>query len=90
MLLRRVYKNNLVALVIDEAHCVQTWGEDFSVAFASIRNLCSIILSNVKIMALTVTATQLRNIEDNSGKTSNERPPNYNHVSSEKQHFFQG
>ncbi len=58
MLLRQVYKENLVALVIDEAHCVQTWGESFRIAFAEIGNLRSIIPSEVNIMALTATVTQ--------------------------------
>ena len=29
MLTSAVYKENLVALIIDEAHCVKTWGESF-------------------------------------------------------------
>ncbi len=58
MLLRQVYKENLVALVIDEAHCVQTWGESFGIASAVIGNLRSIIPSEVNIMALTATVTQ--------------------------------
>ena len=58
MFLRQAYKDNLVAMVIDEAHCIQTWGDEFRMAFAEIGNLRSIIPQQVNIMALTATATQ--------------------------------
>ncbi len=57
MLLRQVYKENLVALVVDEAHCIQTWGDDFRISFAEIGNLRSVLPQHVSIMALTATAT---------------------------------
>ena len=46
-----------MALVIDEAHCVKLWGDQFRTAFFEIGNLRSIIPSHVKILALTATAT---------------------------------
>lgn len=58
MLLSKPYKENLVALVIDEAHCVKTWGDKFRVAFAEIGTLRSIIPSGVNILALTATASK--------------------------------
>ena len=58
MLLQPVYEENLMAIVIDEAHCIQSWGDEFRTAFAEIRNIRSIIPKRVKIMALTATATQ--------------------------------
>ena len=57
MLLTPVHQDNLVALVIDEAHCVKMWGDTFRTAFAQIGNLRSLIPQHVKIMALTATAT---------------------------------
>ena len=58
MLLSPQYQQNLVALVIDEAHCVKTWGDSFRKAFAEIGDLRSIIPSSVNVLALTVTATK--------------------------------
>ena len=57
MLLSQCYRNNLVALIVDEAHCVKVWGDEFRVAFASIGELRSLIPSTVSVMALTATAT---------------------------------
>jgi bloom syndrome protein len=48
----------LVALVVDEAHCVKTWGDEFCVAFAHIGELRSLIPSTTSVMALAATATQ--------------------------------
>lgn len=50
MLSSAPYRENLVALVIDEAHCVKTWGDNFRIAFSEIG-------TDVKIMALTATCT---------------------------------
>ena len=35
MLVSEKYKENLVALVIDEAHCIKLWGDQFRKAFSS-------------------------------------------------------
>ena len=57
MLLSPPYQQNLVALVVDEAHCVKTWGDEFRKTFAQIGDIRSLIPSSVKVLALTATAT---------------------------------
>ena len=54
------YQNNLVALVVDDVHCVIVWGNTFRTTFAQIGDLRSLVARNVKIMVLT--ATERRNI----------------------------
>ncbi len=53
MLLSPAYIKNLVAVVVDEAHCVKTWGDEFRVAFSEIGDLRSLIPDNVGVHALT-------------------------------------
>ena len=57
MLLNEQYQKRLVGVIIDEAHCVKTWGEEFRPEFKKIGELRSIIPKTVNIMALTATAT---------------------------------
>lgn len=57
MLLNEHYQKRLVALVIDEAHCVKKWGDNFRPEFKKIGELCSVIPKGVNMMALTATAT---------------------------------
>lgn len=57
MLLSKVFQEKLIALVVDEAHCIKLWGEQFRRTFSVIGNLRSIVPSNVNVMALTATAT---------------------------------
>ena len=57
MLLSSVYKENLVCVAVDEAHCVSMWDAEFRPAFAAIGNLRSIIPNHVKVIALTAIAT---------------------------------
>ena len=57
MLLSQIYQSNLVALAVDEAHCVKSWGDQFRKAFARIGDLRSLIPKNVNVLALTATAT---------------------------------
>lgn len=58
MLLSPTYKTKLRALVIDEAHCVKTWGDDFRVTFAKLGDIRSLIPTGVNVLALTATATK--------------------------------
>ena len=57
MLLSPPYQEKLVALVVDEAHCVKTWGDTFRTAFSKIGSLRSLIPNRVNVLALTATAT---------------------------------
>lgn len=57
MFLSLPYKERLVAVAVDEAHCVKTWGDEFRIALAHIGELRSLIPSSVHIIALTATAT---------------------------------
>eukprot|EP00731_Ephydatia_muelleri_P011886 Em0006g780a len=57
MLTTPVYKENLVAFVVDEAHCVAKWGDYFRQEFKYLGAVRSLIPSHVHVMALTATAT---------------------------------
>ena len=57
MLLSPPYQDKLVALVVDEAHCVKTWGDTFRTAFSKIGTLRSLVPKKVNMLALTATAT---------------------------------
>ena len=52
-----VYKSNIAALVVDEAHCVKTWEDQFRQTFAQISDFRNLLPNEVKILAFTATAT---------------------------------
>ena len=51
------YRKQLVAVVVDEAHCIKTWSDKFRTSFCKIGELRSLIPTSVNILALTATAT---------------------------------
>ncbi len=61
MMASPVYQANLIALIIDEAHCVKTWGNDFRKVFSQIGDVRSLIPNKVKIMAL-YSYSHIRNL----------------------------
>ena len=58
MLLSQVYQQNLVAFVVDEAHCIKTWGTKFRESFMRLGEARSLIHQSLSVMALTATAVQ--------------------------------
>jgi ATP-dependent DNA helicase RecQ len=52
-----VSKMNISFVVIDEAHCISSWGHDFRPAFRRIINLTKLLPANIPVLATTATAT---------------------------------
>lgn len=52
-----VSKMNVSFVVVDEAHCISSWGHDFRPAFRRIINLMQVLPANIPVLATTATAT---------------------------------
>ena len=57
ILLSTPNQNSLMALVVEEAHCVKTCGDEFRKTVVQIRNVRSMIPKTVNVLDLTVTTT---------------------------------
>ena len=58
-----LYNKNLISrIVLDEAHCISTWGHDFRPNYLKVRHLKS-TFPNIPIIALTATATEKVNAD---------------------------
>lgn len=53
-----VQKMRISMLVIDEAHCISTWGHDFRPDYRRIARLVKALPSNVPVLALTATTNR--------------------------------
>ncbi len=53
-----VYKMSISMIVIDEAHCISTWGHDFRPQYRRIVKLLNAIPQNTPVLALTATANK--------------------------------
>ena len=52
-----LYNNRIVALIVDEAHCVPDWGKDFRQHYGALHLLCNKLGCNVPVFACTATLT---------------------------------
>jgi len=57
-----VYQMRISMIVIDEAHCISTWGHDFRPHYQRIVRLLTALPRNIPVLALTATAN--RRVED--------------------------
>lgn len=48
---------NISFIAVDEAHCISEWGHDFRPEYRKIREIIDTINPNLKVIALTATAT---------------------------------
>ena len=49
---------NIAMVVVNEAHCISTWGHDFIPAYRKIVNLINLLPLNFPVLATTATATK--------------------------------
>ena len=56
--LQNAQKLNIAMVVVDEAHCISTWGHDFIPSYRKIINLVNLLPLNFPVLATTATATK--------------------------------
>ena len=52
------FVNRIIALVVDEAHCIAKWGCEFRRAYSQIAHLRSFLPAGTPVLALTATASK--------------------------------
>ena len=52
------FVNRMVALVVDETHCIAKWGYEFRQAYSQIAHLRSFLPAGTPVLALTATASR--------------------------------
>ncbi|GLV59821.1 ATP-dependent DNA helicase RecG [Dictyobacter sp. S3.2.2.5] len=55
---KHVTEMSISMVVIDEAHCISTWGHDFRPSYRRISNLLRFLPENTPVLALTATANK--------------------------------
>ena len=68
VLLEEPLCHQVVAIVINEAHCVYKWSKDFRFAYLRLHELRALVPSGVPMMALTAAITKLMLTCKNSAK----------------------
>ena len=53
-----VQRMRISMIVVDEAHCISTWGHDFRPHYRRIVTLLGALPANMPVLALTATANQ--------------------------------
>ncbi|XP_028417517.1 uncharacterized protein LOC114541921 [Dendronephthya gigantea] len=68
LLLSNIYQENVVAIVVDEAHCIVEWGKDFRKDYGKLGVLCA-LFPDVPCLAMTATANRMdmKAIQDSLG-----------------------
>ncbi|XP_028403994.1 ATP-dependent DNA helicase Q-like SIM [Dendronephthya gigantea] len=68
LLLSQTYQENVVGIVIDEAHCIVDWGPDFRTDYAKLGVVCA-MFPDVPVLTMTATAnrTDIECIKDSLG-----------------------
>lgn len=56
--LQNQYSLRISMVVVDEAHCISTWGHDFVPTYRKIINLVNLLPLNFPVLATTATATK--------------------------------
>ncbi|XP_071109919.1 ATP-dependent DNA helicase Q1-like [Haliotis cracherodii] len=54
---KNIYQEKVSHIIVDEAHCIETWGESFRTDYRQL-DMLRAILPQAKVVALTATATK--------------------------------
>ncbi|XP_019861738.1 PREDICTED: ATP-dependent DNA helicase Q1-like [Amphimedon queenslandica] len=52
-----IYQERVIAFVVDEAHLIKNWGDDYRPEFSKLGEIGSLLPQQTNVMALTATAT---------------------------------
>lgn len=68
--LEYVSKIKIAMIVVDEAHCISTWGHDFRIDYRRIVDLIKLLPSTIPVLCLTATANDIvaNDVKEQVGK----------------------